>query len=80
MPPIASLEMSEELRPLAEILDLMPVDPGLTGAFQSLASIYLGGKINAQKDNATFHAPRDPVEALEHGAPPEIRRSDNELN
>lgn len=70
MPPLASLEISEELKPLAEILDLMPVDPGLTGAFQSLASIYLGGKLNAKKENATFHSPRDPAEAIEHGAPP----------
>jgi hypothetical protein len=68
----------EELKTLAQLLDMTPNDPGKGGIAQSLFSAYLTGKMNAEKENAIFHAPKDLAEARDKGAPPAGRRKASE--
>lgn len=78
-----------ELKPLAEIMDLMPEDPAKISAFQVLATKYLelmmgGGEENeadggkdSQPDNkgAPFPSKIDPAESEKHGHTSGVRRN-----
>ena len=61
---------------LAKIMNLAPVDPGLSGIFQALASsIVAGGKPNDPKSpQAEFSATKDPAKGEQHGALSGVRR------
>lgn len=80
LPDLASLVKGDDLKDLAELMSLAPIDPNLSGVFQSIASTYLKGAMGLEggKDGepgGKMQSKKDPANSEAHGHMSGIRRN-----
>lgn len=81
MPKAETLATDPEQKLIAKLMDMSPVDPGLSGVYQNVAAAFLkaklgegaGGRDQASPE-ATFPAKRDPAVSAQHGHVAGVRR------
>ena len=84
MQPLVKVAPSH-LKPLAEILDLAPMDSSLAGIFQTVSTQMLEAQLGTgdgkdqEKVGAPFPSPKDPASSSAHGYKDNIRRSNANL-
>jgi len=79
LPALEELAQGPDAKKIAKLMDLAPIDPGLSGIFQSLITAYIASKEKAKnepaKPGAAFPATKDPAKGEAHGAMSGVRRS-----
>jgi hypothetical protein len=75
--PLESLAEGEDLKKIARLMSIAPIEPNLSGIFQSIAAAFIKGESDA-KDAATpgnrMTSSVDPALSEQHGKPSGVRR------
>lgn len=75
--PLEQLAEGEDLKKIARLMSIAPVDPNLSGVFQSIAAAFIKGESD-NKDASTpgnrMTSSVDPARSEQHGKPSGVRR------
>jgi hypothetical protein len=72
--PLESLGKSGEEKKILRIMGQAPVDPALTGVFQSIVQAVLNPGTGGGENGAAFDHKKDPARAEDHGHQSGVRR------
>jgi hypothetical protein len=79
LPELTSLVKNSELKEIAELMSLAPIDANLSGVFQTIASTYLKAKLGVEggagEPGGKMQEKKDPASSEQHGHASGIRRN-----
>ena len=73
--------VSKDLKELAELMEMAPIDPNLSGVFQSIAAAFIKGEaregvgLEAESLGSTMQSKKDPARSETHGHTSGVRRN-----
>jgi len=74
LPPLSELVKNAKLKDMMDAMDLAPIDPNLSGVFQSIAAAVLAPKTEEGGKGNTMTSTKDPAKAENHGKVSGVRR------
>ena len=76
LPPLEDQAEEEDLKKIARLMTLAPIEPNLSGIYQSIAAALIAGDAkDAATPGARTQSSTDPAISMQHGKAPGVRRN-----